>query len=477
MPFKLDVDRLLKDELVYELKIRGIAESDNVDALRKSLRSALSIEKDSSFVFHLPLVESTTDELDICETKLKDISTVLSTFSGSISQVRKVETKICHTNDRLHRFNTKDVTLLERRSTLLKELMDLIGEYNGKVRSLDDIQAVQQQNNPADPNFSLLPVHTSSPSQPLSSNSNAVFHQTSSSSHIKSVPVYKWQIKFSGKPSESFNAFLEEVDEHCRSRCVDKAQLFESARDLFAGDALRLYSWLKRFVTDWDGLVALMKDEYIPSADKLWQQILARTQGESESVCLYVAIMIGLFDRMPTLVTDSLRLQVLRKNILPFFQERLALTEIKTPFELIELCRKIEITRDSVNSFRPPNLSSLSLEPDLAYLSSPRRAGNRLDEINVRELVCWRCKERGHVVKDCSRPKHDFQCYSCGRAGFTKSTCPTCNKDSKAQSNHNSQSRNDTSRDNWQRDRQRYNNNHNNNNNRRENAPTNAGNL
>ena len=43
MPFKLDVDRLLKDELVYELQIRGITESDNVDALRKTLRSALSV--------------------------------------------------------------------------------------------------------------------------------------------------------------------------------------------------------------------------------------------------------------------------------------------------------------------------------------------------------------------------------------------------------------------------------------------------
>lgn len=438
MPFKLDVDRLTKEELVWELKIRGIAESDNVDSLRKSLRSALSVEKDASFIQTFD-VENVEEECNICETKLTDINNILKEFTGSTSQVRKLETKICHTFNRLEHVKSDETLIKEKRANLLKGLMESIETYNAKVRTLRQVEQVQV---PTDPRLFTRPGISENATQqvPLSSspqsqmNDSFVDPNISNSSigtTCKSVPVYKWQLKFSGQPSESFNAFLEEVEEHCQSRNVDKVQLFASARDLFTGDALRMYNWFKKHVSDWNGLVRLMKEEYVPSAEKLWQQILTRTQGGTESIGLYVAVMTGLFDRMPTPVAESLRMQVLRRNILPFFQERLALTEISTPLELIELCRRIEETRESVDRFKPPNLSSLSLEPDLAYAGSSRRSRPSLAEVQVQEPVCWRCRTPGHVVKDCPTKKNDFRCFGCGREGFVKSNCPSCNKNTR----------------------------------------------
>ena len=150
MPFKLDVDRLLKDKLVNELQIRGINESDNADAQRKTFRSTLSVERDSPFVFNLPSEESTEKELVVCESKL-DLQELLPAFSGSIIQVRKIQTKISHCYNRFERFSTKDPDLLTRRSVLLKSLMDFISEYNLKAKTIQDAQVALQQNNPLDP--------------------------------------------------------------------------------------------------------------------------------------------------------------------------------------------------------------------------------------------------------------------------------------------------------------------------------------
>lgn len=440
MSFKMDIDRLSKEELIWELNARGIAESDTVDSLRKSLRCAISVEKESSFSHPRTFQGDANAELDICESKLTEISNLISSFSGTGSQCRKIETKIAHYYNRLEWVTSDDASIVQRKGSLLKALMELTGEYSSKSAvTLPSIQSI-----PTDPRLlpssslaagstvvTAQPLQTSSPQRTgvatISGNNPGLNTSMVVNPSCKSVPVYKWQLKFSGLPNESFNAFLEEVEEHCQSRNVDKVQLFASARDLFTGDALRMYNWFKRYCSDWDGLVRLLKEEYVPSSEQLWQQILARTQGASESIGLYVAVMTSLFERMPTPIPDHLRMQVLRKNILPFFQERLALTEIGSPFQLIELCRKIEETRDSVERFKPPNLSNLSLEPDLAYSCGTIRKGkNVVNAVEVKGILCWRCREPGHTVKDCPQKKYSFRCFGCGLEGFTKNSCPTC---------------------------------------------------
>lgn len=97
-----------------------------------------------------------------------------------------------------------------------------------------------------------------------------------------------------------------------------------------------------------------MKEEFLPpmSVDTLWKHIMDRTQGTSRSIGLYIAVMTALFDSMPTTTSEPLRLQVLRRNIISFYQERLALVEIRT---------------SSVESYNPPRASDLTLEHGLRY--------------------------------------------------------------------------------------------------------------
>ncbi|CAG9768861.1 unnamed protein product [Ceutorhynchus assimilis] len=135
MSFKLDVDRLAKDELMYEVKCRGIkvSDTDNVDSLRKNLRSALLVEKNASFTQPFSFTGIIGDELVICESNLDEIGTSLAAFS---SEIRKLETKICHCYNRLENILTDDADLIGKRSSLIKTLMELIDDYKTKSKSL-----------------------------------------------------------------------------------------------------------------------------------------------------------------------------------------------------------------------------------------------------------------------------------------------------------------------------------------------------
>lgn len=425
MAFRMNVDRLNRDELEYELKVRGISESGNVDKLRKTLRGVLLLEKSGSSVSSYIALD-VKNELTVCEQKLNEISTLLGTFtlSSSDSDFIKTETKFAHLFARVDRIQTDDQTLIDKRAVVFSTLMELVSDYQSKRQE-----------------FSTAPPYTefySDPTATVSCNTSNLNNSVTvdPSNVFKSVPTYKWNLKFSGNPNDglSFNAFLERVEEYCKSRKVDKTQLFDSATDLFEGEALLWFRLVKRQVNDWDGLINLMKQEFMPSyrTDKLWDQILKRTQGSDESIGIYVAVMTSLFDRMPTSVPDPLRLRVLRSNILPFYQEKLVLVDIKTPYELIQYCRKLEEAKEKINEYKPPIKGQLSLEPDLDYSHSiskfaPQVKVRELTASNSPQQLCFRCNKPGHIARNCT-VRTQLKCFSCGKLNFTKNTCPSCNR-------------------------------------------------
>jgi len=153
------------------------------------------------------------------------------------------------------------------------------------------------------------------------------------------------------------------------------------------------------------------------------EEIKARTQGRTETIGIYLATMENLFTRLTSPLSESDQLKILQRNILPFYQDRLALVDINSKDELLRFCRKLESKKVYADSFRSPQSSSQvkMLEPDLSYVEV---------KDNKCDMICFACKKPGHIKRNCKaieqKPKQQLKCFRCGKVGFTTKTCPNC---------------------------------------------------
>lgn len=144
----MEPNRLVQDELVYELTVRGISDVGNCDSMRKTLRELLRLEKlGKTFISSLPPIPF-KDELTTCKNKLKEISALLEKFDGAENAYKKLETKICHVLGRLERLQAKDDDEIQLPSELLSEAIILSTELEEKV---ENIKKTIVQNLPIDP--------------------------------------------------------------------------------------------------------------------------------------------------------------------------------------------------------------------------------------------------------------------------------------------------------------------------------------
>lgn len=104
----MEVNRLLKDELAYELYIRGLPRnpSASVNDLRKSLREILIKEKetpDNLIRGHIDLVVE--DEIRICKAKCSELEQAIENFDpeNSKNEYKRIGTRLQHLASRIDR--------------------------------------------------------------------------------------------------------------------------------------------------------------------------------------------------------------------------------------------------------------------------------------------------------------------------------------------------------------------------------------
>lgn len=100
----MDVNRLLSDELSYELSIRGCVQGKTVDEKRSLLRQALQQEKCGG-EFDANISFDVVAELNICAAKLEEIGGYLEEFSNgnAENEYKKIKTRLTHLQNRLKR--------------------------------------------------------------------------------------------------------------------------------------------------------------------------------------------------------------------------------------------------------------------------------------------------------------------------------------------------------------------------------------
>lgn len=411
----MDFSRLLRDELVYELKVRGVVNiaGETVRTMRLKLKDLTENENFGVIVKDDSFEPDIAEELNICNEKIVSLEEYLNThviIKQNSHEARYVDAKICHLYSRLCRLiipeDEESREFRDSCSNLRKQLGELEERLDLKLNS-EEIVVVDQN---------AIAASTSTVT-------TTAVYKTSS------TPVYKWDISFSGKPNTmSVNAFLERVGEYKKSRRVSDQELLDSVEDLLRDKALLWYRAVRHRIRTWVGFVEEFRTEYLGHdyQNNLWDEIRKREQRSHERVGEYFACMINMFNRLPQKPTEEEKLSVLHRNIESYYIDRLGLAEIKNVQDLLEKCKKLEISRDLANKSKPSS-KVCCLEPDLACDSnisnSPPTNRTNCQPRSIASIKCWNCDVEGHSFAKCTKPRAKQFCFRCGKPNVTKYSC------------------------------------------------------
>ncbi|XP_064214884.1 uncharacterized protein LOC135267096 [Tribolium castaneum] len=410
----MDPHRLGRDELRYELLVRGFSDvrAETLSSLRRKLSELLRTESFGELVLDSSVKLDRVDELRIVNTKvveLKHSLEAVARLQKNSNDHRVFESKLRHLYGRVIRVQqslsseTPDEAVENAIANILQELDDIDMSLNLKLSSADPSVAMGSLPSPIVEGAQGLPVQVRSHPQPP-------------------VPVYKWGITFTGeKDGLSVNAFIERVEEYRVARSCTEAQLTDSIIDLLGGSALIWYRSVRAEISTWTDFVQRLRAEFLPFdyETDLWGEIRSRVQSSSERVGNYFACMVNLFNRLPTKPTEEEKLKVLRRNISPYYIRGLGLSDVTSVQHLLELCKKLEVSKQYASVTRPAINQVNLLEPDLAGPGTSE-PDIKLEPI---ESVCWNCNERGHYFSGCKKPRRQRFCYRCGKKDVVKSQC------------------------------------------------------
>lgn len=426
---KIDVSRLSKEELIYEISIRTAVECTDktVKDLCKILKAALDNKDilDASIPAYPYSFKDDSAALVIAVADLRDLINEYSVDERD-SSYRKIKTKLTHALGRLGRSVATTAGEERARGTLNADLLLLSAEFKTKGKkikksneSLLELSMVRQ--NLRDGNLEGSELDESS--------SDSEVEVTMSKVRPRPLPVRDWGVKFSGKRSgESLSAFLEQVEDMRIPRGISRVDLFNSAMDLFTGDARVWFRAMRSRLDDWDGLVEALREEYLPPRydQKLFDEIKKRTQGKGESIGMYMAVMQNMFARLQIDIPESTKLEIMTQNIAPYYQQQLTFTDIGSVKKLQECCKKIDATRELVDSYVPPPHKNQCLEPDLAFVGSALPGKIAGVGSAGKTSSCWNCGGPGHYSRDCRAGPKEVRCPRCNRMKVA-GNCPNCN--------------------------------------------------
>lgn len=432
----MDPEKLIKDELVYELKIRGFTnlQGETARSMRRQLAEVLRTEgfgvlKEPEGDFRPVVLE----ELGTCTSKVEHLEHYALSYKGlNRSSASYIDSKLKHLYGRLGRLQVDDT---EENRPLLRSISNLMSRLENieeRVDQADEESRAQAQ---------VVEVQHLTAATPVALPSSSVVNI-----HKHQYEPRKWGIKFQGQDGLSVAAFLEQVEIKRRSSHLSEAELLSCISDLLEGPAAVWYNSKSERIKSWSDFQCFLRDEFQPYfyQSELWDEIRARRQADTERVGIYFAFMSHLFNRLPKPATEEEKLEVLNKNVLPYYIENLGFATFKTVDELEGLLKRLERNRDIAEKRRTTVVQrDTLLEPDLAAppapitipaltntpsppagtsSSRPRPAVMAVEE----NRKCWNCQRVGHLFRRCRARRSGKFCFKCGRQGVVMVDCPKC---------------------------------------------------
>ena len=426
------INSLVNHELIYEISLRDVkgSEANEIEKNQSILRGLIMRYKR----LHQRALTNKfqrADDLAGISDSLASLTQIVEDMMTPIDSelVKIVTDRLMHVELRLERVAPLEVEGSDDYDQVEMDFCYVSGEFHGKLASIDSsvpvvippptvtvsVNGCPQINPAAD---SVLPFASSGA---IASGVSQSTTSVPSSAEI----ICKWGLKFTGKDPGNLLDFLEKVEDLKSSRSISDESLFQSAYFLFDSEALQWFRNNRSRVRTWEELAALLKKCFLPHNfdSEIHRELSDTYQREMENVSVFIAKSENLFARLTAMPPDSVRVNLIREHLLPYFIQQTASLNFNHVDELNDICVKLEKSR--ICSARAEQV-----------LMSDRKRMPRISAAQTVEPItgpkCWNCRTVGHTFFNCGQPRSRRFCYSCGNLDFTISTCPKCKKNSRS---------------------------------------------
>lgn len=419
---------LNKNELSYEVLIRGEEPASTVLKLRNQINK----------------LTVTTPADDIQESGIDGETD----FNGSVQSLKEFVSRIKILQEKF------DPNLFERAKALGNHIYYRLNRIDKSEPDVTDkVTRLQREfNNHLSLLIKLSPAHSSCVSlseQPnLTDSAEAGTSLTTEPTNCDRYHIIDLQkLKFNGK--SCVHVFIQRVSEFCTSRNISHKKLLTYATEIFTDNALHWFRSVKNEVRTWEELTKLLIADFgqFDYDYRLMSEIRDRTQGDTENIVIYLAIMAELFARLSKPISEAEKLDIILHNIKPCYSNILVAhgSTIDSINTLRTLARNYERIQAMSAQFRgPPKATKETLAPDLAYKSETLQVSGNFNtrhvsavgnsQSNERRRYCPRCRSDSHSLHQCKQQRFII-CFKCGKRDVKYPDCKTCHPNSSQSKN------------------------------------------
>ncbi|XP_062702524.1 uncharacterized protein LOC109403640 [Aedes albopictus] len=258
--------------------------------------------------------------------------------------------------------------------------------------------------------------------------------------------IEKWP-KFSGDSNPvPVVDFLRQVEILSRSYQVTPDELRMHAHLLFKDDAYVWFTAYESQLATWDMLLIYLKMRYDnPNRDRfIREEMRNRKQRPNELFSAYLTDLEAMSQRMTRKMTREEKFDIVVENMKISYKRRLALEPVNSIEHLAQLCYRFDALEANLyapRSVMKPALNAidcdeeydkdsgddeeaclLALQPKNLRKRNTNGPKDKSEKENS-QLLCWNCRQSGHMWRDCNRKKGIF-CHICGAPETTAYRCP-----------------------------------------------------
>lgn len=276
-----------------------------------------------------------------------------------------------------------------------------------------------------------------------STNGSGHYSNSIANDQIK-IRVDKFGINFDGNIQRlTIEEFIFRLECLQAQYAIPWEEVLRDFRLLVSGPALEWFwhSQKTRYFQEWSQLKEALLCQYrtTKSAFEAMRDLVDRKQSVNETIDSYFHNMAQLRARLVQPISDLDMVNILKVNVRDSIKLIVYPMSISTVEMLRTECKEAERNfprRDPRSMPAPRPIRQVNevflddydgFESECQVNSSGEVAAIRFNnQKRPGQLVCWNCKEPGHVFMECPSTVRSLFCYRCGKPDTITPKCPVC---------------------------------------------------